>query len=1031
MTHSYPHRHVVPTAVLTRSRLVPFTATIPVTTAVPQTKVEHQRPTKHGGNPQHALKDKGVIDSGYSRHMIWNISYLFDFEEINGGYVAFGRNPRGGKIIGKGKIRIGKLDFDDVYFVKELKFNLFSVSQMCDKKNNVLFTNIECIVLSSNFKLPNENHVLLRVPGENNTYNVDLKNIVPTGDLTCIFTKATLDESNLWHRRLGHINFKTMNKLVKRNLVRGLPSKVFENNHTCVACKKGKQHRASWIKREFSVAGTPQQNGIAKRKNMTLIKVARTMLADLLLPIPFWAEAVNTACYVQNKVLVTKPHNKTPYELLLSRTPSIGFMRPFACPVTILNTLDLLDKFDGKAYEGFLVGYSVRSGPIWLFDIDALTQSMNYQPVVAGNQPNSSTFTAVGLNLTNITNTFSAAGPSNNVVSLNFKLGGKSLYVDPSQYPDDPDMPALEDITYLDDKEDVSAEADFSNLETNITVNPIPTTRVHKDHPITQIIGGLSSTPQTKSMTRMVKEQGFEDPDYPNKDYKVVKALYGFHQALRAWYETLDNYLLENGFQRGKIDQTLFINKQKASTTIDTEKPLLKDPDGEDVDLHTYRLMIGSLMYLTSSRLDIMFAVYACAHFQVTPKASHLHAVKRIFRYLKGNPHLGLWYPKNSPFSQEASDSDYARASLDRKSTIGGCQFLGYRLVSWQCKKQTVVATSSTKAKYVAAASCCAQVLWIQNQLLDYSLDQTVSGKDSSNSLIADNLPKIAILNAVSLKLMLFGLMIDDVHLMLSGHKEDASKQGRKILELDADEDVTLEEVDAEKDADETNEAEPAEVEEVLEVVIAAKLITEVVTTTTTTPITAAPVPKASALRRRRGVIIQDPEEAATASLSVQSEIKSKDKGKGILVEEPKPLKRQAQIEHDEAFARELEAELNANINWNKMDFFKGMTYTDIRPIFEKHFNSIWAFLEKGEKDIEEEDGKRKGKNLKQKAAKKQKIDEEVEELKTHLQIVPNDEDDVYTEATHLALKVLVVDYQIHTEHNIPYYKFIRADGIH
>nr|GFB45493.1 putative ribonuclease H-like domain-containing protein [Tanacetum cinerariifolium] len=173
------------------------------------------------------------------------MSYMSDFEEINGGYVTFSRNPKGAKIIGKGKIKTGKLDFDNVYFVKDLKFNLFSVSQMCDKKNNVLFTVTECIVLSPEFKLCDENQVLLRVLREYNMYNVDLMNIVPSVDLTCLFAKATLDESNIWHRRLGHINFKTMNKMVKGNLVRGLPSKVFENNHTCFACRKGKQHRAS------------------------------------------------------------------------------------------------------------------------------------------------------------------------------------------------------------------------------------------------------------------------------------------------------------------------------------------------------------------------------------------------------------------------------------------------------------------------------------------------------------------------------------------------------------------------------------------------------------------------------------------------------------------------------------------------------------------------------------------------------------------------------------------------------------------
>ncbi|GJR68956.1 hypothetical protein Tco_0015021 [Tanacetum coccineum] len=151
------------------------------------------------------------------------------------------------------------------------------------------------------------------------------------------------------------------------------------------------------------------------------------------------------------------------------------------------------------------------------------------------------------------------------------------------------------------------------------------------------------------------------------------------------------------------------------------ESVLLKDEEAADVDVYLYKSMIGSLMYLTASRLDIMFAVCACARFQVTPKTSHLHAVKRIFRYLKGHPKLGLWYPRDSPFDLEAfSDSDYAGASLDRKSTTGGCQFLGRRLISWQCKKQTIVANSTTEAEYVAAANCYGQVLWIQNQLLDY-----------------------------------------------------------------------------------------------------------------------------------------------------------------------------------------------------------------------------------------------------------------------------------------------------------------------
>ncbi|GJR25389.1 hypothetical protein Tco_1101621 [Tanacetum coccineum] len=167
-----------------------------------------------------------------------------------------------------------------------------------------------------------------------------------------------------------------------------------------------------------------------------------------------------------------------------------------------------------------------------------------------------------------------------------------------------------------------------------------------------------------------------------------------------------------------------FANVKTASTPIETQKPLVKDEEASDVDVHHYRSMISSLMYLTASRPDIMFAVCACSRFQVTPKTSYLNAVKRILRYLKGKPKLGLWYPRVSSFDLESySVSDYAGANLDRKSTIRGCQFLGKRLISWQCKKQTIVATSTIEAEYVAAANCCRQVLWIQNQMLDYGFN--------------------------------------------------------------------------------------------------------------------------------------------------------------------------------------------------------------------------------------------------------------------------------------------------------------------
>nr|GEV51601.1 hypothetical protein [Tanacetum cinerariifolium] len=688
----------------------------------------------------------------------------------------------------------------------------------------------------------------------------------------------------------------------------------------------------------------------------------------------------------------------------------------------------------------------------------------------------------------------------------------------------------------------------------------------------------------------------FKDPDYPDKVYKVVKALYGLHQDPRAWYETLANYLLENGFQRGKIDQTLFIKKKKGDILlvqvyVDDNifgLQVKQKPDGIFISQNKYVAEILRKFSLTDGKS-------ASTPIDTENPLLKDPDVKRIFRYLKGKPHLGLWYPKDSSFNLVAySDSDYAGASLDRKSTTGGCQFFGCLLISWQCKKQTVVATSSTKAEYVAAASCYAQVLWIQNQLLDYGLKFLLFGlTNCCCSLNAVRSPKLSrmgyenpstkftfykaffspqwkflihnILQCMSAKRTLWNefsssmasaviclstgrslvrnvdssskfymylrflqLMIraqvgdlsshttkyssptltqkvfanmrrvgkgfsrvetplfkgmivaqqaDDVadeaaagvdvdvvpaatakpsipsptpttqpphHYKnyLPLHRQDSSisgdhqvkTKGKEIREEKQVESVRVKEIEedlehADKDLSMQDDGlEPTELKEVVEVVTTSKLMTEVVTAAAAT-ITASTTLITTAAPR-------------------------------IMVEEPKPLKKQAQIEQAKAYARELEAELNKNINLDdvieqvqrkekednvvlrnmagfKMDYFKGMRHDDIRPIFKKYFNSTMAFLEKTKEQMEEEDIralKRKTESFKEKAAKKQKLDEEVEELKKHLQIVPNDDDDdddVYTKATPLALMVLVVDYEIYTENNKPYYKIIRDDGTH
>ncbi|GJU78513.1 putative ribonuclease H-like domain-containing protein [Tanacetum coccineum] len=760
----------------------------------------------------------------------------------------------------------GRLKSVMAWIIKTLMEDLLHLLEVLNEKNNILFTEIECLVLSSDFKLLDESKVLLKVPRQNNMYSFDLKNIVPSGG-------ETLLEAYL----------------------------------------------QSFLKITILVL-------LVRRKSNT---------KPLLRP---------------SLVLVTKHHNKTLYELLLGRPPGISFMRPFGCLVTILNTLDPLGKFDGKANEGFLVGYSINSkafrvfnsrtrkveenlhinflenkpnvagsGPEWLFDIDSLTKSMNYEPVTAGNQTNGDAGIETNVNAgqagqekasdheyillplmlsnsplssstqstdkdvdevpdkgdddkegyANSTNrdstaspSVSTAGPSINTASENINTGSPNINT-ASPIPNDSSMQSLENTGIFDDAyndREVSAEAYLNNLETTMNVILIPTTRIHKDHPIDQIIGDINSATQTRRMTKISEEhamvsyikkqrrtnhkdyqnclfacflsqiepkkviQALTDPSwieamqeellqfklqkvwtlvdlpkgkraigtkwvYRNKkdergivvrnkarlvaqgytqeegiDYDEVFAPVARIEAIRLFlayasfmgfivyqmdvksaffYGTIEEEvyvddiifgstkkslcdefkgLVHKRFQMSSMGELtfflglqvqqkedgIFISQDKymaeilkkfdiatmktASTPMEPNKALVKDEEADSVDVHLYRSMIGSLMYLIASRPDITFVVCACA--------------------------------RDSPFNFEAFlDSDYAGASLDRKSTTGGCQFLGKRLISWQCKKQTIVANSTTKVEYVAVANCCGQVLWIQNQMLDYGFN--------------------------------------------------------------------------------------------------------------------------------------------------------------------------------------------------------------------------------------------------------------------------------------------------------------------
>nr|GEY29205.1 hypothetical protein [Tanacetum cinerariifolium] len=672
-TKKYSQKHIIHVAVLTKSKPIYVTVARPVSAAVPKIMVtkprhaysfniksnsiirshktrSHSSKTSNSSPKVTAVKALVVsVVKGKKGKWVWrpkcsildhdsrttgNMSYLFDFQELNGGYVAFGGNPKGGKISGKGKIK-------------------------------------------TDFKLPDESQVLLRVPRENNMYNVNLKDIVPFGKF-----EGKDDEGFLVRYSMNSKAFRVFNSRTRI---------VQETLHV------------NFLENKPNIAGTG----------------------------PTWLFDIDSHTRTMNYQPVTAGNQSN---------PSAGFQEEFKAkkarekatqqymifPVWSIGSLNLQNKegdvaFDGKEHDAEKPESAVNLSPS--------TNSEDYSEDSRNNVSAAGPIVpTTGQNYSNSTNPISADGPSNTNTSPTHR---KSSLQDASQPPE---MLEKEDIAYSD-HENVGAEADFNNLETSITFSPILTTRTNKDHPVAQIIGDLSSTTQTRNTTRVIRDQGhtqkegidyeevfvpvvrieairlflayasfmgfmvyqmdvkssflyetikeevyvcqppgFEDPDHPNKVYKVVKALYGLYQTPRACQ---DKYVAEILKKFGLIEGKL------ASTPIDIEKPLLKDPNGEDVDGHIYRSMIGSLMYLTSSRPDIMFAVCACARFQVTPKASHLHAVKRIFRYLKGKSHLGLWYLKDSPFDLVAySDSDYDGASLDRKSTTGGCQFLGYRLIS-------------------------------------------------------------------------------------------------------------------------------------------------------------------------------------------------------------------------------------------------------------------------------------------------------------------------------------------------------------
>ncbi|GJR43380.1 ribonuclease H-like domain-containing protein [Tanacetum coccineum] len=604
------------------------------------------------------LQDACSGDSGCSSHMTGNKAYLSDYEDFNGGFVAFGSDPKG----------------------DELKFNLFFVSQMCDKKNSVLFTESECVILSPSFKILDESQVVLRAPRKDDVYSLDLKNIVPSGGL----------ENQLSHNV----------KIIRCD--NGTEFKNHAMNEFCI--KKG-------IKREFSVARTPQQNGVAEKKNKTLIEAARTMLADSLLPIPFWAKAVKTACYVLNRVLVTKPQNKTPYELL------IGYLLGYSTSSKAFKVYNKRTKrVEENLHINFLEDQSnvTGTGPNWMFDLDFLTNSMNYIPVSVENQVNVDAVqqdSYVQVFIRKSKDLLQRCGNKESEHDLQEELSkwllqelaakamkmfhqdnllkknrGEShlkkkaaqatstnkLSTDrPSVSTDRPFISTDRSKTPNDSTASTftGANADESSFvylggKIPIDASTLPNDDLPIDPNMPDLEDASDTLPNDGIFNRAYDDDEDENPHQHSKQEWNSKGFFSttslepktISRALQdeSWVEAMQEKLLQFKTQKvwvvvdlqygKKVKQHpdgIFISQDKyvadilkkfdfwtiktATTPIESNKPLVKDEDGVDVDVHVYMSMIGSLM---------------------------------------------LWYPKDSPFELEAySDSDYGGASLDKKST--------------------------------------------------------------------------------------------------------------------------------------------------------------------------------------------------------------------------------------------------------------------------------------------------------------------------------------------------------------------------
>ncbi|GJV57976.1 putative ribonuclease H-like domain-containing protein [Tanacetum coccineum] len=701
-------------------------------------------PRMDNGNPKSILQYHTVVDSSCSSHMTGNKAYLSDYDDYNRGFVAFGSDPKGGKITGKGKNRTANLDFDDVYFVDELNFKLLDESQVVLRalgQNVCKFGFKRTLLLLRTKRLEENMHIDFledqpNVTGSGPNWMFDLDFLTNTMNYipVSVENQVNVDAGSQEHYVAGsskkdkeptqeyillllhphrlRISVEDVVQAAQEKPSEDFPKDNDVQDSEDVA-EKEEQHMLTEadqtlkddLERMIAIGKTAAKSlwpfvSIPMDHHLSILGTntidASTTPHGMYLLNPnmpdleydsnvFPNDGIFTGAYDDDDVGAEANFNNIDHTINVSPIPTLRIHKVhlkdqiLGDPKSAVQTRGKIQK--ASSVQQALVSYIHKQN---------ITNHKDYQ----------NSLLACFLSQEEPKNISHALQDESWVEAmqeelLQFKL--QKVWI-------------LVDLPFGKKEEGINYDEVFAPVARIEAIRLFLAFASFMGFPIYQIdVKSVFLYGSIEEEVYVHQPPGFVDPAHPNKVYKVIKALYGLHQAPRA------ADILK------KFD---FCSIKPTTTPIESNKPLVKDKDGVDVDVHIYRSMIGSLMYLIASRPDIMFDVCACARFQVTPKASHLNAVKRIFRYLKHQPKLGLWYHRDSPFELEAfSDSDYGGASLDRKSTTGGCQFLGRRLISWQCKKQTIVANSTTEAEYVAAANCCGQVLWIQNQMMDYGFN--------------------------------------------------------------------------------------------------------------------------------------------------------------------------------------------------------------------------------------------------------------------------------------------------------------------